>query len=151
MMYEGKTMGERKNRIVVAIDNSPISEVVIKEAAEVARSLKSDVYVVSVISMPSLVMSESDVDSKESKALEDEYLALHKNLITKYFSDTPLLVESKILRGDAVKKICWFAESINSRMIVMGSRGMGHFQAFLLGSTSEGVVRNSKVSVLVVK
>ena len=144
-------MGSRANRIIVAIDASPISETVMKEAAEVARSLSSDVYVISVIPVPSLVMSESDVDSEEARTQGDSYTALHNLLITKHFSDTKLLVESKILYGDPVKKICEFAESMNARLIALGSRSMGHVQAFLLGSTSEGVLRNAKTSVLVVK
>jgi nucleotide-binding universal stress UspA family protein len=144
-------MGSKANRIIVAIDASPISETVMREAAEIARSLSSDVYVISVIPVPSLVMSESDVDSKEIRSQDDSYAVLHNSLITKYFSDTKLLVESKVLHGDPVKKICEFAESMNARLIVLGSRGMGHLQAFLLGSTSEGVLRNAKTSVMVVK
>lgn len=144
-------MVTKENRITVAIDNSPFSEIVMREASEIARSLGADVYVVSVINMPSLVMSESDLDTNEQRRLEDEYLTLHKKLITKYFSETKLLVESKILRGDPVKKICEFAENANCRMIILGSRGVGHLLSFFLGSTSEAVVRNSKISVLVVK
>jgi len=142
---------DKENRIVVAVDLSPISELVMEEASMIAKSLNSDVQIISVISVPGLVVTESDVDRNESRGQEESYVALHKKLVDKYFSDSKLLVETKILYGDPVRKIAEYAEKTNSRMIVLGNRGMGRIQSFLLGSTSEGVIRNSKVSVLVVK
>jgi len=144
-------MDPRKNRIIVAIDSSPISRMVACEAAEIARALSSDVILVSVIPMPSLAMAESDVDHKELKDDEKAYFLLHKKLMDEFFADGKLLVESKILHGDPARKISEFADASNSRLIIIGNRGIGHLQSFFLGSISEAVVRNSRVSVLIVK
>jgi len=141
----------KANRIVVAVDSSPISDAVMREAAAIGQALASDVYVVSVVPMSSFAMSESDIDRKEAKSEGDSYVAMHKALMEKHFPDSKLLVESKVFYGDPVKKICEFAEAANARLIVLGNRGMGHLQALFLGSTSEGVLRGAKTSVLVVK
>ncbi|MEN3052341.1 MAG: universal stress protein [Candidatus Methanosuratincola petrocarbonis] len=141
----------RDNRIVVAVDLSPVSDSVVGEASEIAKALNSDVQLISVIPVPGLAMAEGDLDRKDFRIQEEDYAALHRRLVEKHFSDSKLLVETRILYGDPAKKIAEYAEKTNSRLIVLGNRGMGKIQSFLLGSTSEGVIRNSRVSVLVVK
>ena len=144
-------MGVKENRIVVAIDSSPIARTVCKEASDLASALAADVFLISVIPIPSFAMAESDFDSVKIKEEERAYYELHKRLVAEFFSGVDRLVESKILRGDPIRRICEFAEATKARLIILGSRGMGHLQSFFLGSTSEGVMRNAKASVLIVK
>ncbi|MFW5935990.1 MAG: universal stress protein, partial [Candidatus Hadarchaeota archaeon] len=56
-----------------------------------------------------------------------------------------------IPRGDPVWEIVKAAEDQNASFIVMGSKGKGILKETLLGSVSEGVVRRSKVPVMLVK
>lgn len=56
-----------------------------------------------------------------------------------------------IPRGDPVWEIVKTAENENASFIVIGSKGKGILKETLLGSVSEGVVRRSKVPVMLVK
>ncbi len=53
--------------------------------------------------------------------------------------------------GDPAEEIVRVAEGENADLIAMGHRGRSFLKKVLLGSTAEGVVRLSKVPVLVVK
>jgi len=61
------------------------------------------------------------------------------------------LFYEKILHGDEGTKIVKFAHDKNLDVIVIGSRGMGSMQEFFLGSTSNYVMHQSKIPVLIVK
>lgn len=54
-------------------------------------------------------------------------------------------------RGDPVAEVIKSAEQENASFIVMGSKGKGFLKEILMGSVSEGVVRKSKIPVMVVK
>jgi len=53
--------------------------------------------------------------------------------------------------GEEGRSIVLFAEKNNYDMIVMGSRGMGFPKELFFGSTSNYVLHNSKIPVLIVK
>jgi len=56
-----------------------------------------------------------------------------------------------ILVGSPAAAIVEFAESEGCDLIVMGSRGLGSFKEFVLGSVSHNVVQHAKAPVLIVK
>ena len=53
--------------------------------------------------------------------------------------------------GDEGSKIVSYARANRFDMIVMGARGMGPVRQIILGSTSNYVLHNSKIPVLIVK
>jgi len=53
--------------------------------------------------------------------------------------------------GDEGAKIVSYAKKIKADLIVMGSRGIGGIKQLILGSTTNYVLHNSKIPVLVVK
>ena len=58
----------------------------------------------------------------------------------------------KVLReGDPSDQICQLAEEKEVDYIVLGNRGTGTIKKFLLGSTSEKVLKNAERSVCVIK
>ncbi|ESO02562.1 hypothetical protein HELRODRAFT_65703 [Helobdella robusta] len=84
-----------------------------------------------------------DETNKRTKILEEDYEAtcIEKKLIY-------------MIRGESYKNpgegICQIAEEDKADMIVMGTRGMGAFKRFFLGSVSEYVVRHAKIPCVVV-
>ncbi|MCQ1534762.1 universal stress protein [Methanosarcina sp. KYL-1] len=60
-------------------------------------------------------------------------------------------VESVLLEGHPAEEIVNFAEKNGIELIVIGSLGKSRIERFLIGSVSEKVVRNAKVSVLIVR
>jgi len=63
---------------------------------------------------------------------------------------TTTLVESRVPHGNPVNKICEYAEISHPDLMVVGSRGAGRLKR-LLGSVSEGVSRNARCSVMIVR
>ena len=60
-------------------------------------------------------------------------------------------VQSRILSGSVVDKICECAAEVNADIVLVGSRGLGNIGSLVLGSVSERVVHKCPRSVLVVK
>ncbi|MCB1248831.1 MAG: universal stress protein [Acidimicrobiales bacterium] len=56
---------------------------------------------------------------------------------------------TQVLRGDAGRAICDYADEIDARVIVMGSRGRGGLKRAVLGSVSDHVVRNAPCPVVI--
>ena len=53
--------------------------------------------------------------------------------------------------GHPVDRIVAVAEAEKADLIVMGSRGLGRFQRFFLGSVTDGVLRHAPCPVLIVR
>jgi nucleotide-binding universal stress UspA family protein len=53
--------------------------------------------------------------------------------------------------GDPADGLLRYADEQQADLIVLGSRGMGAIERFLLGSTSEKVLRHSQASTLIVR
>ena len=148
-MIGGKMSKERK-KIIVAIDQSDNTDHVMISASEQAEALNADVTVLSVIEVPSLA-SEGELDLAQIENEEKRIYEHHKKLIDKYFSGSILLVESKILHGNAADKICEFAKNRNASVVIIGTRGLSKLQTKLLGSVSEKVIKNCSCSVMIVR
>lgn len=59
-------------------------------------------------------------------------------------------VTSRLLQGPTIETVLAEAERIEADLIVIGSHGHGAVYDLLVGSVSEGLVRRSKLPVLVV-
>jgi len=60
-------------------------------------------------------------------------------------------IETKLLQGKPADEIVAYADSIDTDLIVVGSRGHGTFTSALIGSVSRGVLRESRRPVLIVR
>ena len=60
-------------------------------------------------------------------------------------------VETMLLEGQIAEEIAKTAKEGKFNLIVMGARGISKIKEILLGSVSDGVIRNSPCPVLVVK
>lgn len=59
--------------------------------------------------------------------------------------------EKHVGTGNIPKAILKTAETCNSDVIIMGSRGLGLFKSALIGSVSQKVVEESQIPVMVIK
>ncbi|MFW6194267.1 MAG: universal stress protein [Halobacteriota archaeon] len=104
-------------------------------------NLTKVVGVTSGFNVDSWIKHEEEVSEKELARMVDD---LKKNGIgARYVTPVP--------RGDPVAEIVRTAEEENASFIVIGSKGKGFLKEMLMGSVSEGVVRKSKIPVMVVK
>ena len=149
--------------ILAAVDQSHHAHDVMSRAAELAVLLRNDLVVLSVVS--------SDPMKQFSIVEEQNRLSsFHRELIFKHFPENSLAVEphdgtggaykygtagvriqSRILSGNVVDKICECAGEVNADIVLVGSRGLGNIGSLVLGSVSERVVHKCPRSVLVVK
>jgi nucleotide-binding universal stress UspA family protein len=60
-------------------------------------------------------------------------------------------VETVLKEGNTVQEITKFAREAKSDLIVMGVKGIGRLRELLVGSVSEGVVKQAPCPVLIVK
>src|SRR6266699_1874618 len=154
----------RKMRtILAAVDQSHHAHDVMSRAAELAVLLRNDLVVLSVIS--SDPMKQFNIVEEQNR-----FASLHRELIFKHFPENSLAVEphsgtggvykygtagvriqSLILSGNVVDKICECADEVNADIVLVGSRGLGNIGSLVLGSVSERVVHKCTRSVLVVK
>jgi len=138
-------------RLLVAIDNSKFASAVVEEAVKLATRLGSDVTILSVINVSSLFATEEEVDSANIEEQERKSLFLHQSLIEKHFNHLTILIESKILHGDPAEKICEYAETMETDLVLVGTHGKGALATAVLGSVSRKVADNCKRSVVVIK
>ena len=83
----------------------------------------------------------------EGMISENEKMAQNlKNSLT----EAGFTVSVHIEFGKPAKEICKISEEEKVSVIVMGARGQGALKSMILGSVSEGTVRNAHVPVLVI-
>lgn len=145
-------------KILVPIDGSSEAEKAAEFAAEMAKSLKADVTVIAVISIPSFfspLLNQPQNQTVISNLLDEEerYAASYMQPVVERLSKTGVNVSSKIVKSgtSVVNAICDTAKREDMGLIVMGTRGMGGLKRVLLGSVSSGVVHYAHCPVLVVR
>jgi len=149
--------------ILAAVDQSHHAHDVVSRATELAILLRNDLVVLSVVS--SDPMKQFSIVEERNR-----FASFHRELIFKHFPENSLAVEqhggnggvyrygtagvrvqSRILSGNVVDKICECAEEVDADIVLVGSRGLGNIGSLVLGSVSERVVHKCSRSVLVVK
>lgn len=138
-------------KILVAVDTSDYSEMVVARASAIALAFSADVHVISVVELPKLVASEAEIGIQEVRIQEADYRENQKRLMDRYLAERGLHIATKVLHGEPADKIVEYANSIRADLIVMGSKAFGKVHRFLLGSVSEDVVRNAKCSVMIAR
>ena len=139
-------------KLLVCVDLSESTEIIVKKIEELAKSLSARVWLLH-IAEPDPDFVEFKVDplgARESLAekFHDEHRqiqALADRLREAGIDTTALLVHDTTV--DAILKE---ASDLDVDMIVVGSHGRGAMYQLLVGSISEGVLHKSRFPVLVV-
>ena len=138
--------------ILVAVDLSPASEKVVEAAGGVAKLTGASVYVLHIAEPePDFVGYDAGpvvVRTQVSQELRREHRevqALAKKLRKEGLDATALLI-----RGPTVETTLKEADNLKVELIVVGSHGHGAVYDVLIGSYSAGIIRRSKLPVLVV-
>ena len=148
-------------RILVAIDLSDVTAVMLDVASELASEFKAKLYLVHVAKVPHTYVAHGGgaqfgfdpaytVLSRDEIAhqLRDEHRELQEHGAR--IEGEGVQVAALLLPGDPVVKILEEAEKLDVDLIVMGSHGHGAIYELLVGSVTEGVLRKARRPVLVV-
>ncbi|MGF1541582.1 MAG: universal stress protein [Pleurocapsa sp.] len=140
------------NNILAAIDFSDITPIVVDKAAEIARSFSGKLWLIHIAAPdPDFVGYSTGPQSKRdwrAKTLREEHRYIQDKALELEHSGidvTPLLIQ-----GATVETILQEATKLNADMIVIGSHGRGALYKALVGSVSEGIIRQASCPVLIV-
>ena len=140
--------------LLVATDGSEAARAALAEALALATASGSEVAVVTVwralqgdygVTYPSAAMLDDLLHAERQQAES----VLRKAVREAELAGVP--VRTRLTTGDPVEQICAYAREIGARLIAVGTRGHGTVAALILGSVSNGVIRNAPCPVLVVR
>ncbi len=123
-------MGNLFGKILVPFDFSEHARIALDYAVYVAKKVGSELHLLHVV--------EPECNGDLNKLVED-------------LSKEGLKVSVHVQSGVPHKIILRKQEELGATTIFMGSRGVGVVRALLLGSTSDSVIRHSRVPVFVCK
>ncbi|MCH7395096.1 universal stress protein [Acinetobacter dispersus] len=141
-------------KILVAIDDSEIAANVIREAAQLAKALNSEITVAEVMTLDPY-LADAYVRMGQSNDLIERvrgYVQENLTKAEKKFEEHGLTVATQVLEGFSVhQEIIGAAQNLGADLIIMGSHGRTGFKQFVLGSVAQKVLAESHIPVLIVR
>lgn len=137
-------------QILIATDGSPSAQEAVDVGLELAKEQGADVTFVHVTPADEFrggrvgthaLTHREEIDESETALKEAAEAA----------EATGVSYALERISGETVETIVALADTKNADMIVLGNRGRNAITAALLGSVSQGVLRQAKRPVLVVK
>jgi len=136
--------------ILVPLDGSPLAECVLPHVVAVARAFESRVTLLQVLERTQTTGLSRFVDplgwyigEAESRAYLDRW--------TTRLQDAGLQVSSKLLEGQAAKRIIEFAHSAEADLIVLSSHGRSGLSGWNVSSIVLKIILRAYVPVMIVR
>ncbi len=149
-------------KILVPIDFSDVTELVIENAKLFAKSLDAELKIIHVVSAMStvgvaqemvggVVVTPMNYEVLRNE-LASELKSEHKKMleIKQKLSDDKVKVKAFLLEGDLSKVVLSQVNEYAPDMIIMGSHGHGYMMKALLGSITMSVLKHVKCPVVIV-
>jgi len=138
--------------IIAAVDLSPASGKVIEAAHGIAELTGASVHVLHVIETEPdyAAFSTSPEFQHDSVARDFPFESSAVEALVEKLQDDGLDAIALMLRGPAVETTLAAADRLNAGLIVVGTHGHNAVYDVLIGSFSAGIIRKSKLPVLVV-
>lgn len=139
-------------KILVCVDLSVSTEVIVNTIEELAKSLTAQVWLLhNAVPEPGHV--EFKVDPLAAReTLAKKFHAEHRQIqsFAERLRNAGIEATALLVHGATVETILQEASDVDADMIVVGSHGKGAMYQLLLGSVSEGVLHKSSLPVLVI-
>ena len=153
------------NKIIVAVDRSPLNKSVFDKALSLARTTKANLMLLHVMSPkePEYPILPLDVDyypllEEKNYDLYHQQFAEYKQKgleflqkLTERATAEGIKTEYTQLEGNPGRMICELANNWSADLILVGSRGLKGFKEMFLGSVSNYVTHHAPCSVLIVR
>ncbi|MDD3421172.1 MAG: universal stress protein [Methanocellales archaeon] len=133
-------------KILIAYDGSEDSKRALDWAVELAKCTESSITILTVVPSATRMFAFDDLlvpGTFKTKALN---MVQEAGKRIKGISVTSIIRE-----GDIADEILKASEDLGCDLVVMGRRGLGKIDRFLLGSVAEKVVKHSSKTVLMVR
>lgn len=139
-------------RLLVALDLSEPTELIVDKAEALAKEMSAQVWILHNAE-PAPDVLEFRADPKTARdSLAQKFHREHRQIqdIAKRLRKGGLNATALLVHGPTVETILKEAADLDVDMIVAGSHGRGAVYQFLVGSVSEGLLRKSRCPVLIV-
>ena len=141
------------NKIYVPIDNSDISDKVLSEALDLAKSYNAKVRVVHVVNLEQITFGIEMVGVAE---LKDTLLEIANKLINhvkevvqnKAVDSEVVLLEN--YGSDLASMIVDDAKTWGGELFILGSHHLGSFSHFITGGVAEDIAHDSEIPILLI-
>jgi nucleotide-binding universal stress UspA family protein len=136
------------SNILVAYDGSEHSRAALDTAVKIAQCFHSKLTVLHAFDKVPLILGDDETERFIERAMSKGRDKLAE--ATLHLRDIDVEFNTVIVEGPAAEAILRVAETEGCDLLVMGSRGLGMVQGFLLGSVSYRVLHHATIPVLVV-
>ena len=141
----------KRKRILVPVDGSEGSSQAVKLAGELALSTACTLDILHVSYFDSKTDSQADswLPDEVAGAVGDQ----QQEVLDRARKSLPegLAADFHLRTGNPVEEILRFAHQQQDWLIVVGGRGLGAVEGFLMGSISQQLLEESPVSVLIAR
>ena len=150
-------------KILVTLDGSEHSNNVLEHAVTMATNFKAKLIMLAVVPRVMIPIFPDDgfggmplSAAKDMAQFQEKNKELHQSVLDNALIQVKkvhpgLMVEAVLKEGRPSATITDFAENEGVDLIVMGSRGIGGYTGWILGSTSRKVAESCTKPVLIVK
>lgn len=144
-------------RILVAVDGSKSALAALDAAVEIQKKFDSELLLLCVYRHHSqLEASMSMVRPQEPASPIDDSMEDYASEVIQHAKEHAQKIGAKNLRGfvkagHPARTIVKFAKDRKADLVVVGSRGLGDFEGYLLGSVSHKVTSLASCPVLVIR
>ena len=139
-------------RILVALDLSEPTELIVTKVEELAMKMSAQVWVLhNAEPAPDVLEFRADpIAARDS--LAEKFHSEHRQIqeIAKRLRKQGLEATALLVHGPTVEIILKEASDLDVDIIVVGSHGRSAVYQLLMGSVSEGILRESRCPVLIV-
>jgi nucleotide-binding universal stress UspA family protein len=138
-------------RILLPTDGSACAEAAVEEAIQLARAFDAEIHALSVVDVNS-VATQSELTNAGvilDQLKEQSEMAVER--VVRQVAEAGIDSETAVLQSGPARGIVDYTEDNGIDVIVMGTHGRSGLGRFLLGSTTERLIRNADVPVLSVR
>lgn len=139
-------------KFLVVLDLSEISPLVVKGAIQFAKMADAEVRVLHVTE-PEPDFVGSEVDTEVIRECHAESFHKEHRQLQEYadqFEAAGLKATALLIQGVTIKTIFHEAERFKADLIVMGTHKKGRLSRIVLGSTSEEILHDSNIPMLII-
>lgn len=146
-------MGYPAEKILVATDGSPNSDLAVRKAAAMARAFYAELHLAHVVPVSrgySLTGEESTGPGLYEEDLRAARQLLEKETVRAREAGWEP-TETHLREGEPVAEVLGLAEESGADLIVVGSRGLNPRERPPIGSVSSGIATHAPCPVLIVR
>ncbi len=141
--------------VLVPFDGSPNAEKALDKGMEMARLCEADLTILTVYRHHSMLEASLSMVRPSDPGNLDDVMSAYAQEVADYAKQYAIKAgfdnaRAFINSGPTARTIVKFAKVHDNDLIVIGSRGVGSVEGYLLGSVSHKVTGLSEVPVLVV-